>query len=49
MIFDESNDYHIEKNVNEEENLLQNKLDKLDINKLNVQENEISNKTIKDS
>ena len=32
VIFDESNDYHIEKTIDEEENLLQNELDKLDIN-----------------
>ena len=48
MVFDESNDYHIEKNIDEEENLLPNKLDKLDINESNVQENKISNETPKD-
>ena len=33
MVFDESNDNHREKNIEEEKNLLKNKLVKLDINK----------------
>ena len=43
VVFDESNDHHIEKNIDEEENLLQNELDKVDINESNIQENKISN------
>ena len=35
VVFDELNDYHKEKNIDEEENLLKNELDKLDINESN--------------
>ena len=48
MIFDESNDYHIEKTIDKENNLIEHELDKLSINKLNDQENETSNETPKD-
>ena len=35
QVFDESNDSHKKKNIKEEKNLLENELDKLDINKTN--------------
>ena len=48
VVFDESNDNHKEKNVEEEENLLENELDKLDINESSFQENDVIDETPKE-